>query len=47
MSEAASDGDETLKAVGFFCDSHIVSTFDEPLQPMGQSSLTQGAPAAA
>ena len=43
----ANTGDETLKVVGFFCDSHIVSTFDEPLQPMGQSSLTQGAPVAA
>ena len=43
----ANTGDETLKVVGFFCDSHIVSTFGEPLQPMGQSALTQGAPAAA
>jgi hypothetical protein len=43
----ANTGDETLKVVGFFCNSHIVSTFDEPLQPMGQSSLTQGAPVAA
>jgi hypothetical protein len=39
----ANTGDETLKVVGFFCESHVVSTFDEPLQPMGQSSLTQGA----
>ena len=43
----ANTGDETLKVVGFFCDSHIVSTFGEPLQPMGQSALTQGAPTAA
>jgi quercetin dioxygenase-like cupin family protein len=43
----ANTGDETLKVVGFFCNSHIVSTFDEPLQPMGQNSLTQGAPVAA
>jgi quercetin dioxygenase-like cupin family protein len=40
-------GDEPLKVVGFFCDSHIVSTFIEPLQPMGQPSLTMGAPVAA
>ena len=40
----ANTGDETLKVVGFFCDSHIVSTFVEPLQPMGQASLTMGAP---
>jgi quercetin dioxygenase-like cupin family protein len=43
----ANVGDETLKVVGFFCDSHIVSTFVEPLQPMGQASLTMGAPVAA
>ena len=43
----ANTGDETLKVVGFFCDSHIVSTFEEPLQPMGLSSLTQGEPVAA
>ena len=43
----ANVGDETLKVVGFFCDSHIVSTFHEPLQPMGQSSLTMGEPVAA
>jgi quercetin dioxygenase-like cupin family protein len=41
----ANTGEETLKVVGFFCDSHIVSTFAEPLQPIGQSALTQGAPA--
>jgi quercetin dioxygenase-like cupin family protein len=43
----ANVGDETLKVVGFFCDSHIVSTFVEPLQPMDQASLTMGAPVAA
>jgi quercetin dioxygenase-like cupin family protein len=42
----ANIGDEPLKVVGFFCDSHIVSTFIEPLQPMGQASLTMGAPVA-
>jgi len=36
--------DETLKVVGFFCSGEIVSTFVEPLQPMGQATLTMGAP---
>jgi quercetin dioxygenase-like cupin family protein len=40
----ANTGDETLKVVGFFCESEIVSTFDEALQPMGVSTLTMGAP---
>ncbi|MFP5363509.1 MAG: cupin domain-containing protein [Thermoleophilia bacterium] len=43
----ANVGDETLKVVGFFCDSEIVSTFAEPLQPIGATSLTMGAPVAA
>jgi quercetin dioxygenase-like cupin family protein len=43
----ANTGAETLKVVGFFCESEIVSTFDEPLQPLGQTTLTQGAPVAA
>jgi hypothetical protein len=43
----ANTGAETLKVVGFFCSSEIVSTFEEPLQPMGQASLTMGAPVAA
>jgi quercetin dioxygenase-like cupin family protein len=38
-------GDETLKVVGFFADSTIVSTFDEPLQPMGQATMELGASA--
>ena len=42
----ANVGDETLKVVGFFCESEIVSTFAEPLQPLGQAALTQGAPVA-
>ena len=37
-------GDETLKVVGFFCSADVVSTFVEPLQPMGVASLTMGAP---
>jgi quercetin dioxygenase-like cupin family protein len=42
----ANVGDEPLKVVGFFCDSHIVSTFAEPLQPMDQASVTMGEPVA-
>ena len=40
----ANTGHETLKVVGFFCASEIVSTFEEPLQPMGVTTLTQGEP---
>ena len=40
----ANTGDETLKVVGFFCESEIVSTFAEPLQPMGQTTLKMGQP---
>jgi quercetin dioxygenase-like cupin family protein len=40
----ANDGDETLRVVGFFCKSEIVSTFDEPLQPLGLSVIEMGAP---
>ena len=38
-------GDEPLKVVGFFAGSTIVSTFEEPLQPVGLRVLEQGAPA--
>jgi quercetin dioxygenase-like cupin family protein len=38
-------GDETLKVVGFFSEAEIVSSFDEPVQPIGAAVLTQGAPA--
>jgi quercetin dioxygenase-like cupin family protein len=38
-------GEETLRVVGFFSESRIISTFDEPVQPVGQASLEQGAPA--
>lgn len=38
-------GEETLRVVGFFSESRIISTFEEPLQPVGQSALEQGAPA--
>ena len=40
-------GEETLKVVGFFRESLIVSEFVEALQPMGQTTLTMGAPVAA
>ena len=40
----ANVGDETLKVVGFFCDSRIVSTFVEPLEPIGQATVTMGVP---
>ena len=40
----ANTGDETLKVVGFFSESEIVSTFVEPLQPMGVASLKLGEP---
>jgi quercetin dioxygenase-like cupin family protein len=37
-------GDEPLKVVGFFCESEITSTFEAPLQPIGQATVTMGAP---
>lgn len=40
----ANDGDETLRVVGFFCSSEIVSTFEEPLQPLGVRTVEMGAP---
>ena len=40
-------GDDTLKVVGFFSESEVVSSFDEPVQPIGAAVLTQGAPAPA
>ena len=39
-------GDEPVKVVGFFCRPEIISTFDEPVQPVGQAVLNQGAPVA-
>ncbi len=33
-------GDETVKVVGFFCEAEVTSTFEEPVQPMGQSQMT-------
>ena len=40
-------GDEPVKVVGFFSESEIISTFDEPMQPMGAAVLNQGAPSPA
>ena len=40
----ANTGDEVLKVVGFFCEAEIVSTFEEPLLPMGVTTLTMGEP---
>ena len=37
-------GTERLKVVGFFTESRIVSTFEEPLQPVGAAELEMGAP---
>jgi quercetin dioxygenase-like cupin family protein len=37
-------GGETLKVVGFFSQAEVESTFDEPVQPMGFTTLVQGAP---
>jgi quercetin dioxygenase-like cupin family protein len=38
------DGEEPVRVVGFFCEPEIISTFEEPLQPVGQAELNQGAP---
>jgi quercetin dioxygenase-like cupin family protein len=40
----ANVGDETLKVIGFFSEAEVVSSFDEPIQPVGASVLNQGAP---
>jgi mannose-6-phosphate isomerase-like protein (cupin superfamily) len=37
-------GDERLRVVGFFSESRIVSTFEEPVQPIGLATMEQGAP---
>jgi quercetin dioxygenase-like cupin family protein len=38
-------GTETVRVVGFFSESEIISSFDEPVQPFGIAVLNQGAPA--
>ena len=40
-------GSETLKVVGFFCESEISSEFEAPLEPMGQTTVQIGVPVAA
>ena len=40
----ANTGDEPLKVVGFFCESTIVSTFEDLVQPLGQHQVEMGAP---
>jgi quercetin dioxygenase-like cupin family protein len=40
-------GDVPVKVVGFFTEPEIISTFAEPVQPIGQAVLNQGAPAPA
>ena len=42
----ANVGDVPVKVVGFFCRAEIISTFAEPVQPVGQAVLNQGAPVA-
>ena len=37
-------GSETVKVVGFFSESEIISTFNESVQPFGAALLNQGAP---
>lgn len=39
-------GKETVKVVGFFSQSEVISTFKEPVQPFGAAVLNQGAPPA-
>jgi quercetin dioxygenase-like cupin family protein len=33
-------GNDTLKVVGFFSEPDVTSTFDEPVQPIGESVVT-------
>ena len=33
-------GNEPLKVVGFFCESEVTSTFEAPLQPIGEATVT-------
>jgi len=37
-------GDETLKVVGFFCESEVTSEFEEALQPIGETIVKMGEP---
>ncbi len=40
----ANDGDETLRVVGFFRESTIVSTFEDLVHPLELHTLEMGAP---
>jgi quercetin dioxygenase-like cupin family protein len=40
----ANSGSETVRVVGFFSESEVISTFHEPVQPFGAGVLNQGAP---
>jgi quercetin dioxygenase-like cupin family protein len=37
-------GSQPVKVVGFFSESEITSTFNEPIQPLGTAQVVQGAP---
>jgi quercetin dioxygenase-like cupin family protein len=37
-------GGQTVKVVGFFSESEVISSFEEPVQPFGVAVLNQGAP---
>jgi quercetin dioxygenase-like cupin family protein len=37
-------GTDTVKVVGFFSESEVISTFNESVQPFGMAVLNQGAP---
>jgi len=39
-------GNDTVKVVGFFSESEIISSFDEPVHPFGVAVLGQGPSAA-
>jgi len=44
LAKGVNVGAETVKVVGFFSESEVISTFKEPVQPFGASVLNQGAP---
>ena len=39
----ANIGEDTVEVVGFFSDSHIVSRFEAPLEPIGSATPEMGA----
>ena len=45
MPVLANVGEDTLKVVGFVSEAEIISSFSEPIQPVGAAVLNQGAPA--